>query len=124
MKAEKIKIKNFDDYRQKWDGAINAKFLSDFPIHIDLELTSNCNLKCEMCWQSKDPDAFARGFMSKKLFIRPSFFKITSLLFIKDLFFLLTLFIDISTNEPGLTFNSFLNDLNSEIILMIFSTSF
>ena len=68
MKAQKIKIKDFKDYRQKWDGAINAKFLSDFPIHIDLELTSNCNLKCEMCWQSKDPDAFPRGFMSMKLF--------------------------------------------------------
>jgi len=32
--------------------------------------------------------------------------------------------IDISTNEPGLTFSSFLNDLSSEIILIIFSTSF
>ena len=61
---------------------------------------------------------------SKKLFIRPSFFKIVLLLFIKDLFFLATLFIDTSTNEPGLTFNSFLNDLNSEIMLIIFSTSF
>jgi hypothetical protein len=35
MKAQKIKIKNYQDYREKWDGAINAKFLTDFPLHID-----------------------------------------------------------------------------------------
>ena len=61
--------------------------------------------------------------LSKKLLIRPSFFKITSLLLTNDLFFLAILLIATSTNEPGLTFNSFLNDLNSEIILIIFSTS-
>ena len=29
---------------------------------------------------------------------------------------------DISINEPGLTFSSFLNDLISDMMLMIFST--
>ncbi len=68
MKAQKIKIKDYNDYREKWSGAINAKFLTDFPIHIDLELTSVCNLRCEMCWQNKDPNAFPKGMMSEKLF--------------------------------------------------------
>ncbi len=68
MKAEKLNIKDYNDYREKWSGAISAKFLSDFPLHIDIELTSDCNLRCEMCWQSKDPDAFPRGMMSEKLF--------------------------------------------------------
>ena len=36
--------------------------------------------------------------------------------------FLLTFCIDISINDPGLTLNSFLNDLNSETIFIIFST--
>ena len=49
--------------------------------------------------------------LSKKLLIRPSFFKITSLLLTNDLFFLAILLIATSTNEPGLTFNSFLKDL-------------
>ena len=53
MKAEKVNIKDYNDYREKWSDAINAKFLSDFPLHIDIELTSDCNLKREMCWQSK-----------------------------------------------------------------------
>ena len=37
---------------------------------------------------------------------------------------LLILLIEISINEPGLTFNSFLNNLSSEITFIIFSTSF
>ena len=40
MKAEKVNIKDYNDYREKWSDAINAKFLSDFPLHIDIELTS------------------------------------------------------------------------------------
>ena len=61
--------------------------------------------------------------LSKKLFIRPSFFKITSLLLTNDLFFLAILLIATSTNEPGLTFNSFLNALSWLIKFIIFSTS-
>ena len=57
-----------------------------------------------------------------KFLIRPSFFRITSFSVKKDCSFLLTLSIEISINDPGLTLNSFLNDLNSETILIIFST--
>tara|TARA_B100001123_G_C15260061_1_gene1006263 strand:- start:300 stop:1262 length:963 start_codon:yes stop_codon:yes gene_type:complete len=68
IEPKKLNINNFEEYRSAWQQAIKAKFLSDFPLHIDIELTSDCNLKCKMCWQYKDPDAFPRGFMKEKLF--------------------------------------------------------
>ena len=42
----------------------------------------------------------------------------------KELVSLDKLPIEIVVKDPGLTFNSFLNDLSSEIISIIFSTSF
>ncbi len=55
-------------YRLKWNLAGNKKIKFGFPVHIDLEATSNCNLKCEMCPQSFAPDKFKRGYMEMKLF--------------------------------------------------------
>lgn len=34
-----------------WDLVSRRPFLTGFPIHLDIELTSRCNLKCEMCYQ-------------------------------------------------------------------------
>ncbi len=68
MKIEKAKIDNFTSYRKTWDKAVKAEILTDFPLHMDIELTSDCNLRCKMCWQYKDPNAFPRGMMSFELF--------------------------------------------------------
>ena len=43
-----IEEKKWNDYRKKYDEAANLKLLS-FPIQIDFELNSSCNLKCPMC---------------------------------------------------------------------------
>src|SRR6056300_1498867 len=43
-----IEEKKWNDYRKKYDEAANLKILS-FPIQIDFELNSSCNLKCPMC---------------------------------------------------------------------------
>jgi len=43
-----IEEKKWKDYRKKYDEAANLKLLS-FPIQIDFELNSSCNLKCPMC---------------------------------------------------------------------------
>ena len=59
----------------------------------------------------------------KNLEIRPSFLRTVSFLFKKSLFFLSVLDKDMSIKEPGLIFNSFLNDLISDIICIKFSTS-
>ncbi len=63
-----IKKFNFKQYRDAWDDVLKAKILTSFPLHLDLELTSECNLRCAMCWQAKDPNAFPKGMMKEDLF--------------------------------------------------------
>ena len=43
-----IEEKKWNDYRKQYDKAANLKLLN-FPIQIDFELNSSCNLKCPMC---------------------------------------------------------------------------
>ena len=50
MKIEKAKIDNFTSYRKTWDkSCVKAEILTDFPLHMDIELTSDCNLRCVRC---------------------------------------------------------------------------
>lgn len=37
------------DYRRKWYENPEKMILEDFPIHLDIEVTSFCNLACPMC---------------------------------------------------------------------------
>lgn len=37
------------DYRRKWDEYPQKLIVADFPIHLDIETTNACNLKCPMC---------------------------------------------------------------------------
>ena len=62
------KAKNFEEYREFWNEVQSAAFLTEFPLHLDIELTSICNLKCKMCWQANDPDKIEFGMMSEILF--------------------------------------------------------
>lgn len=39
----------YAEYRRKWEEYPRQKILSDFPINVDLELASMCNLRCPMC---------------------------------------------------------------------------
>ena len=43
-----IEEKKWNEYRKKYDDAAKLKNL-DYPIQIDFELNSSCNLKCPMC---------------------------------------------------------------------------
>jgi MoaA/NifB/PqqE/SkfB family radical SAM enzyme len=42
---------SFEEYRTLWDIVARKPFLTGFPLHLDVELTSRCNLRCEMCFQ-------------------------------------------------------------------------
>jgi len=42
---------SFEEYRTLWDIVARKPFLTGFPLHLDVELTSRCNLSCEMCFQ-------------------------------------------------------------------------
>jgi len=39
----------FEKYRREWNKAANENYFPDHPLHIDIELSDACNLKCEMC---------------------------------------------------------------------------
>jgi len=54
------------EYRRKWEENPKNHIVERVPIHMDLESTSACNLKCITCFQSFAPPP--RGFMSMELF--------------------------------------------------------
>ena len=62
-----ISPNSFAEYRQLWKQAESLSLLTEHPLHLDIELTSVCNLRCEMCWQSGLLDA-PMGFMKDDLF--------------------------------------------------------
>lgn len=43
--------KEYAGYRKRWDNPI----LGDFPIHLDIETSISCNLKCVMCFHGRNP---------------------------------------------------------------------
>ncbi len=54
------------DYRYKWEKNPQQKILEGFPIHLDIEATSACNLKCVMCPRTEMVEA--GNFWSVKAF--------------------------------------------------------
>jgi radical SAM protein with 4Fe4S-binding SPASM domain len=44
----------YADYRQKWTALAKAQEVSDFPLLVDIELSSLCNLHCPMCYTITD----------------------------------------------------------------------
>jgi radical SAM protein with 4Fe4S-binding SPASM domain len=57
-------------YRLKWHLAPKLKFVTKFPVHLDIESTNCCNLKCIMCPHSNPTREFKKslGFMDIDLF--------------------------------------------------------
>jgi len=50
--------KEYFEYRRKWSEYPKRGKIADFPLHLDIESTSACNLRCIMC---------ARNFMQEEL---------------------------------------------------------
>ena len=44
----------YKKYRENWVKFAKEKITSDYPLHVDLELASICNLKCPMCYTISD----------------------------------------------------------------------
>ena len=42
----------FAIYRELWDRTRRYEILTDFPLHLDIELAGVCNLKCKSCFQN------------------------------------------------------------------------
>lgn len=69
-KAPKLSEEDIDprykEYRRRWNENPKNFIVEHFPIHVDLESTSACNLRCVMCFQSFNPPP--KGYMEMNLF--------------------------------------------------------
>ena len=45
---------DYKDYRKQWHENPEFKIIPDYPLCIDLELSSACNLACPMCYTTTD----------------------------------------------------------------------
>ncbi|MDY6974567.1 MAG: radical SAM protein [Thermodesulfobacteriota bacterium] len=46
---ESTRSQQYREYRRKWEEYPKNHFVAPFPIHLDIEATNACNLKCVMC---------------------------------------------------------------------------
>lgn len=64
--GEKSFNKEYFDYRKKWKEFPSKKIIGDFPLHLDIESTNNCNLRCPMCGRNWMKEKI--GYMNFELF--------------------------------------------------------
>jgi MoaA/NifB/PqqE/SkfB family radical SAM enzyme len=50
--------KEYKEYRKKWKEYPEKRIVGEFPLHVDVESTNACNLRCVMC---------TRNFMTEKI---------------------------------------------------------
>ncbi len=53
----------FIEYRRKWEENPKSLKPGDFPLHLDIEVTSVCNLKCHFCATTYSSQRVKNGFM-------------------------------------------------------------
>lgn len=60
----------YREYRSLWSELPQTKVIRDYPLLVDLELASVCNLKCPMCYTITDEfkSKVKKGFMDFELF--------------------------------------------------------
>ena len=46
--------KEYKEYRSKWVKNAKNKIVDEYPLLVDIELSSICNLKCPMCYTITD----------------------------------------------------------------------
>ena len=60
--------KRFKKYRRKWNENPKNNIIEEFPIHLDIEINSTCNLRCIMCFQSSEKSRPEPGYMDFSVF--------------------------------------------------------
>lgn len=60
----------FREYRRKWDERPKNFVIGEFPLHLDIEATSICNLRCPFCATSYKGADFPQSFMDFEIFKR------------------------------------------------------
>lgn len=56
--CDKTFRKKYEEYRKKWREYPQKRIVGEFPLHLDVESTNACNLRCVMC---------ARNFMTERI---------------------------------------------------------
>lgn len=57
----------FREYRRKWKEWPKTFHIGEFPLFIDVEVTSACNLKCPFCATTFRGSNIKKGFISEKI---------------------------------------------------------
>ncbi len=72
LPCEEVAPPRYHEYRRKWVENPKNNVVEDFPLNLDLEVTSYCNLRCPMCYRtiadldaSQDPSL---GYMDWELY--------------------------------------------------------
>lgn len=55
----------YQEYRRKWVDWPRQYIVGDFPLHLDIEPTNACNLRCPFC--ATTHNRYNRGFMQEKI---------------------------------------------------------
>ncbi|MHB8163417.1 MAG: radical SAM protein [Methanoregula sp.] len=58
----------YKDYRKKWNEWPETYQYGDFPLHLDVEPTNACNLRCPFC--ATTYNNYTKGFMEEKIWKR------------------------------------------------------
>jgi radical SAM protein with 4Fe4S-binding SPASM domain len=61
-----FEMERYQEYRKKWDENPLKRKVDRFPIHLDVEVTASCNLKCPFCITTHAD--FEKGFMDYDLY--------------------------------------------------------
>jgi radical SAM protein with 4Fe4S-binding SPASM domain len=73
--------KTYKEYRKNWIEYPKKFYVSDFPLHLDIELTNACNLQCPMCYKDvmKDKNGFMTWELFEKIILEASSWKCPSI---------------------------------------------
>jgi len=58
------KDQRFKEYRRKWKEWVENFYVGEFPLFIDIEVTSVCNLRCPFCATTFRDKEIKKGFIS------------------------------------------------------------
>lgn len=61
------------EYRRKWEENPTKRIVDDFPLHLDIDVTTYCNLRCPMCPRTlinKHGDTLKNEYLSFETYIK------------------------------------------------------
>jgi len=63
-------ISKYQDYRTRWEQNPEKFLVEPFPLHIDIELSNICNLRCPMCYREFYQKKRKKEFLDYNLFMK------------------------------------------------------